>query len=239
MKSERFFKWIWNFNGLVAFIAISIGTIFISYELVSSLFKEEYIEPLTLNLAEDEAGEEKWSLGHPNKIGESDFYYIPLESEKLDVESKGTIVEGFGGSRGYYTKTRSKNALFLNGKTNNSKWLFKSVNQLITDIKVVSSYENSRNSKALALSYEIINSDTNQDGKFDSLDKRTFALSKIDGSNYIEIIEGYNKIVESNLNLEGNLFVVFINNNEVFSMIVNLSTFKIIDKKPLPRVGNS
>ena len=239
MKSERIFKWIWNFNGLVLFIGISFGTIFISYEIITSLSKEEYIDPPTLNLAEDETDEEKWSLGHPNKIGESDFYYIPLESEKLNVESKGTIVEGFGGSSSYYTKTRSKNALFLNGKTNTSKWLFKSVNQLITDINVVSNYEHSSSSKALALSYEIINSDTNQDGKFDNLDKRTFAISKIDGSNYTEIIEGYNKIVESNLNKEGNLFVVFINNNEVFSMIVNLSTFKIIDKKPLPRVGNS
>jgi hypothetical protein len=222
----------------VLFIGISFGAIFISYEIVTSFYKEEYIEPPTLNLAEDETDEEKWSLGHPNKIGESDFYYIPLESEKLD-ESKGTIVEGFGGSSSYFTSTRSKNALFLNGKTNTSKWLFKSVNQLITDIKVVSSYEHSRRSKALALSFEIINSDTNQDGKFDNFDKRTFAISKIDGSNYTEVIEGYSKIVESNLNMEGNLFVVFINNNEVFSMIVNLSNFKIIDKKLLPRVGNS
>ena len=239
MKSERFFKWIWNFNGLVLFLGISVGVIFIGYEITVSILKDDYVEPQTLNLADDEADEEKWSLGHPNRIGESDFYYIPLESEKLSVESRGTIVEGFGGSGSYYTETRSKNALFLNGKTNTSNWLFKSVNQLITDIRIISESEYSNHSKAFALTYEVINSDTNSDGKFDNFDKRTFAISKIDGSDYVEIIEGYSRIVKSNINSEGDLFVVFINNNEVFSMLVNLDTFKVVSKKALPKVGNS
>jgi hypothetical protein len=240
MKSERFFKWIWNLNGVILFLGIVLGTLIIGYELTTPLFKKVSVAPTTLNLADDESDEEKWSLGRPIKIGETDHYYIPLESEKLTVVSKKVEVEAFsGGSSSYYTYTRSKNALFLNGKTNNSAWLFKSVNQLITDINVLSNSEYSQSSTPQSLSYEVINSDTNQDGKLDNSDKRTFAISKIDGSNYTEIIEGYNKIVESRLNFEGNLFVVFINNDEVFSMLVDLNTFKIIDKKPLPKVGDS
>ena len=79
--------------------------------------------------------------------------------------------------------------------------------------------------------------DTNNDKLLDGKDKRTFALSKIDGSNYSEVISGYNRIVESNLNAEGNLFVVFINNDEVYSMLIDLDTFEVISKNMLPKVG--
>lgn len=237
MKSDKFFKWIWNFNGLILFLGITLGSLFISYQLTKMFFKNDVVEQPTLNLAEDENDEEKWSLGYPNKIGETDFYYIPLESEKLTVETKGRIVENFSG--GSYNPTRSKNVIFIDGKTNSSMWLFKTVNQLITDIKTLQTYEYKPNSVTQGISYEVINNDTNQDGIFDNLDKRTFALSKIDGSKYTEIIEGYNRIVESRVNNEGNLFVVFIDNNEVYSMLVDLNTFKVIDKKPLPKVNNS
>ena len=87
------------------------------------------------------------------------------------------------------------------------------------------------------VSYEVIKNDSNNDKRLDGKDKRTFALSKIDGSNYTEVISGYNRIVESNLNAEGNLFVVFINNNEVYSMLIDLDTFKVISKSMLPKVG--
>ncbi|GHB75273.1 hypothetical protein GCM10008107_26090 [Psychrosphaera saromensis] len=238
MKSERFFKWMWNFNGLVLFLGISVGILFFGYQITKHLLKEDYVPPQTLNLADDKEDEEKWSLGYPNRIGKSDFYYIPLESEKLSVESRGTVVDSFGGSGSYYTETRSKNALFLNSKTNTSNWLFKSVNQLITNISTISGSEYSNNTKAVAMTYEVINSDTNLDGKFNNFDKRTFAISKIDGSDYVEIIEGYSRIVKSVINTEGELFVIFINNNDVFSMLVNLDTFKVVSKKTLPKVGN-
>ncbi len=87
------------------------------------------------------------------------------------------------------------------------------------------------------ISYEVINSDTNLDNKLDNTDNRTFALSKVDGSNYTEIITDYNRIIESGLNSDGELFVIFINNNVVYSMLVDLITFEILSKKPLPKVG--
>ena len=80
MKSDRFFKWIWNFNGLVLFIGIVIGTVFVSYQLISVLFKAEVVAQPTLNLAQDDKKEEKWSLGYPRQVGETDFHFIPLES---------------------------------------------------------------------------------------------------------------------------------------------------------------
>ncbi|WP_416306439.1 hypothetical protein [Neptunicella sp. SCSIO 80796] len=239
MKTDRFFKWIWNFNGLVLFIGIVIGTLFISYQIVSVFFKDEVVEQPTLNLAQDDKKEEKWSLGYPRKVGNTDFHFIPLESEKLSVEKKerGRMYENFSG--GSYTPTRSKNVLLINGNTNQAVWLFDSIEQLIIDINPLVNNEFNKNSITRGISYEVINSDTNKDSKLDYTDKRTFALSKVDGSGYTEIISGYNRIVESSLNSEGNLFVVFINNNEVYSMVIDLLTFKVLNKSSLPKVGDS
>ncbi|ODB43248.1 hypothetical protein BB427_23235 [Pseudoalteromonas sp. BMB] len=88
MKTDRFFKWIWNFNGLVLFIGIVTGTLFISYQIALIFFKDDVVEQPTLNLAQDDKKEEKWGLGYPRKVGNTDFHFIPLESEKLSVEKK-------------------------------------------------------------------------------------------------------------------------------------------------------
>ena len=238
MKSDKFFKWVWNLNGLVLFSGLIIAILFVFYQLASVIFKDQIlVKKTTLNLAQDDNKEENWRLGYPHKISGTDFYFIALESEKLFVEKSEVLgmYSEFGGSS--YKPTRSKNVLFINSITNNSVWLFKSIEQLIIDIMPLVDDEFNERSATRAISYEVINSDTNLDNKLDNTDNRTFALSKVDGSNYTEIITDYNRIVESGLNSDGELFVIFINNNVVYSMLVDLITFEILSKKPLPKVG--
>ena len=212
--------------------------LFVLFQLVSVIFKDQnLIKQTTLNLAQDDNKEENWRLGYPHKISDTDFYFIALESEKLFVEkSEGLgMYSEFSGSS--YKPTRSKNVLFINSITNNSVWLFKSIDQLIIDIMPLVDDEFNERAATRAISYEVINSDTNLDNKLDNTDNRTFALSKVDGSNYTEIITDYNRIIESGLNSDGELFVIFINNNVVCSMLVDLITFEILSKKPLPKVA--
>ncbi|TQF67628.1 hypothetical protein [Pseudoalteromonas luteoviolacea] len=242
MKTEKFFRWIWNFNGLVLFIGIVVGTLFTTHQIISVFFKDEVTEQTTLNLAQDDNKEEKWSLGHPQEVGNTDYHYILLESEKftVDKEERITAIEGFNGkSHISYRPTRSKNVLLINGNTNQSIWLFDSTEQLIVDIRPLFNHEVDIRSVTHGISYEVINSDTNKDSKLDYTDKLTFALSKVDGTGYTEIISGYDFIVESSLNSEGNLFVIFINHDEVYSMVIDLLTFKILSKSSLPKVGDA
>ena len=238
MKLDKFFKWVWHLNGLVLFGGLIIAMLFVLFQLASVIFKDQnLIKQTTLNLAQDDNKEENWRLDYPHKISDTDFYFIALESEKLFVEkSEGLgMYSEFSGSS--YKPTRSKNVLFINSITNNSVWLFKSIDQLIIDIMPLVDDEFNERAATRAISYEVINSDTNLDNKLDNTDNRTFALSKVDGSNYTEIITDYNRIIESGLNSDGELFVIFINNNVVYSMLVDLITFEILSKKPLPKVA--
>ncbi|NQY38150.1 MAG: hypothetical protein HRT37_25035 [Alteromonadaceae bacterium] len=238
MKSENFFKWVWNINSLVILFTVTVILLTISYEIIKPFFREQPREEQALSLAKDINGEEKWSLGYPTKIGKTDYYYVALESVKLEINTRSKI-ENFSGSGGSYKTTRAKNVIFINAKTNKSNWLFDSVNQLITEITPLGLNENKADYLTKAISYEVINRDSNNDGVLDHLDKRTFALSKVDGSQYSHFIEGYSHIIESAINQEGNLFVVFIDNDEVHSMIIDLQSFKVIDQKALPKVNDS
>lgn len=237
MKSEKFFKWIWHFNGLILFIVIVVGGVSITYQFVTSLWDRDTKPQPTLNLAKDDKQEEKWRLGYPRKVGNTDFHFIPLESEKLSVQTqkRSDVYESFSG--GGYTKTRSKNVLFISGTTNNAVWLFKSTNQLIIDINPLYLRDDNQHSNVRGISYEVINSDSNNDNILDFKDKSTFALSHVDGSNYTELITGYDHIVEASLNSRGNLFVMYVENNDVYSMVIDLDTLSITDKGMLPKVS--
>jgi len=235
MRTDKVFKWIWNINGLILLMGLILALVVISYQLSEYIFKDSPNEQPTLNLATDKDGEEKWNLGYPNRIGETGYYYVPLESEKLFVK-KQSRTQSF--SMFDYKPTRSKNVIFINSNTNKSHWLFESVQQLITEIHLLST-EHDTTSITKAISYEVMNNDTNNDGVFDNLDKRTFALSRVDGTHYSEITSGYNRTIESRVNNDGNLFVVFIANDTVYSMLIDLNTFNVLDKRALPKVSDS
>lgn len=108
---------------------------------------------------------------------------------------------------------------------------------MITDISPLYLSEFDSQSKAAGIAYHVIKNDTNNDGLLSNEDKSTFALSKIDGSGYSEVLTGYDRILEYAVNEQGNLFMLFIDNADVFSMLVDLTTFKVIDKRQLPKVG--
>lgn len=185
MNSDKFFKWVWNLNGIILLVGVLIATALISVQLVTAIFSDNDVEPPRLNLAEDKNEEEKWRLGYPRRIGETDFYYIELESEKLTVEADterglGQVVENFSGSSYYkHRPKRSKNVMFINGKTNYANWLFDTTDQLITDISPLYLSEFDSQSKAAGIAYHVIKNDTNNDGLLSNEDKSTFALSKI------------------------------------------------------------
>ncbi|MGO2370818.1 MAG: hypothetical protein ACTH5C_00440 [Pseudoalteromonas prydzensis] len=238
MNSDKFFKWVWNLNGIILLVGVLIATALISVQLVTTVFNDNDVEPPALNLADDKNEEEKWRLGYPRRVGETDFYYIELESEKLTVEASiqaEAEVRAMFSSK--YKPTRSKNVMFINGKTNYANWLFDTTDQLITDISPLYLSEFDSQSKAAGIAYHVIKNDTNNDGLLSNEDKSTFALSKIDGSGYSEVLTGYDRILEYAVNEQGNLFMLFIDNADVFSMLVDLTTFKVIDKRQLPKVG--
>lgn len=69
MKSEKFFKWVWNVNSLVLLIGLIITLLAVSFNFAGFLFKaDNKVAHQALNLAKDEKRQENWKLGYPRKV---------------------------------------------------------------------------------------------------------------------------------------------------------------------------
>ena len=44
MKSENFFKWVWNINSLVILFTVTVILLTISYEIIKPFFREHPME---------------------------------------------------------------------------------------------------------------------------------------------------------------------------------------------------
>lgn len=240
MKTDNLFKFIWNVNGLAIFAGIVIAAVMLLVALVGDIIDGPRHVPAPVNLAEDNKQEENWQLGYGRSIGDTDYQYIPLESEKLSVDTRDRHqnFEMFSGGSGY-TPTRAKNVLFINTKTNKARWLFATVDQIVVDITSLQIGSYNEAARVFGMSYDVINKDTNQDGLLDNKDQSILAVSKVDGSRYTEVLTGHSEVIESSLNSDGNLFVIYIENNEVYSMIFDMTRFKVMAKGRLPKVTES
>ncbi|KAF7781113.1 hypothetical protein PRUB_b0231 [Pseudoalteromonas rubra] len=245
MKTQTFFSWIWRINGLIILLmALSLGALFV-YEVSKDLFRERNEQNVPLNLAEDKDQEENWDLGYPVQLGDYDYFLIPLESEKLTVDATElSMVEGFNRQSGphkmysSYRESRMKNAILVNASTNESRWLFDSVDQLIYRFGTLEQEGSRLNEQNEAIFYELINEDSNADQQLDYNDDFIFALSRLDGSGYTEIISGYSELITQAVNKQGNLLIVYRRQEQVFSALIDLRDFKLLDKRALPKVGD-
>ncbi|WP_125560482.1 hypothetical protein [Pseudoalteromonas rubra] len=63
-------------------------------------------------------------------------------------------------------------------------------------------------------------------------------MSRLDGSGYTEIISGYSDLITQAVNKQGNLLIVYRRQQQVFSALIDLRDFKLLDKRALPKVGD-
>lgn len=242
MWKEKVFKYVWNVNSvLLLLFLLGFGGMALSSAISKLLRNKAPIN--TVNLAEDKQGIEKWRLGFPRGISGYDLYYLPLESENSEVD----VVEKFSSAivirnnfSGYNGHSKAKNLIFINSKTNASHWLFSDNNQLIFSSSTIDFKVNNENLDTeqitKAISYRIAVKDTNGDKKVDSLDKRSFALSRPNGRDFVVILDGYDDIVTESINENGNYFVIYVKDADVYSMLIDLDALTIMSEQKLPQV---
>ncbi|QPB85899.1 hypothetical protein CWC22_023140 [Pseudoalteromonas rubra] len=131
-----------------------------------------------------------------------------------------------------------KNVILINASTNESRWLFDSVDQLIYRFDTLEQEGARLSEQNQAIFYELINEDSNADQQLDYNDEFIFALSRLDGSGYTEIISGYSDLITQAVNKQGNLLIVYRRQEQVFSALIDLRDFELLDKRALPKVGD-
>lgn len=229
MEENKFFRFVWRFDGVLFMIAgvLLIGVLAIAgYKIARDVTRERN----TCNIVNVQEGvdlEENWLLGRMMDIQDSPWAMIPLNSDQSYAQS-------------YYSKSSSsaRNYLFVNSRTNEKHWLFKTNQYLIAHaIFLPKTGYGPREKPVRVILYQIVKSDTNGDERLTDEDLKTIALSSPDGRDYKEILDGIDMVVGHKLVDENNLFIVFQKNGVGFSANVSLADFKIGHETELPKIG--
>lgn len=158
---------------------------------------------------------------------------IQLSTDPKDKESKtlklrmGELVT-ISGHRHHYVELRShadagyssygnhrtRNLLFVDEDNLESHWLFPTQQQLILKITHLSRDAPNDNPEVLALLYDVIQTDDNQDGKLDSEDQITIAISRADGSKYQVLSSGLTKVISRKVSNDGDRLLVLSQKND-------------------------
>ncbi len=230
MEESKFFKYVWRCNGVIIMIAglLAIGILlFVSYKLFQESTREREVRNI-VNVEESSDIEEKWQLGYLSKIQGTSFGMIPLYSDQNYTQS-------------YYDKSSSsvRNYLFINSENDEKGWLFNNNNNLISDTSMLSVEEfGDENRKVIAILYEVIKSDTNDDQRITNEDLKSISISRPNGKEYKEILTNVDVFVGQQLMGKDNLLIVYQRNNIGYSARVNLTNFSVSDETELPKIGH-
>jgi len=236
MEGNRFFLFIWRVNAVALLLILVFVVGFGGYNLIAEILPADGPVVIT-NIADDPAGEEKWSLGAPKKIDGTNFIYIPLESEKKNISAPvpalASGLHSYGG--GYFSPSR--NLLFVNKPTREMRWLFPDNGQLITDIDLLSRQEGyAKDRKIDAILYKIIKKDTNVDGQLTADDITDIAISHPDGSHYTEIFQTVERVFGA-MSLDGmELLVLYQSKGKGYASTISLKDLTVQGTNEMPRV---
>ena len=100
----------------------------------------------------------------------------------------------FSSGGGYRSETR--NVLFLTGHEKIARWLFPKQNNLIfVAAQLREESKNSRENPTQALYFEYVKNDSNGDGKLSIQDLSSIALTKPDGTGFVEVLNGVSRVL--------------------------------------------
>jgi hypothetical protein len=214
---NRFFVIINRINSVLLLVVflLAAGGLIVTFFMESQWRRSRSIE---VQDKSEQGKTEKINLrlGHIEQV-----HGAPIQFVRLETETKG----GKFSSGGYPDVTR--NIMFLTKGLKQARWLFPKhhfVIKAIDQLREKEGYE--KKDPTRALYYEVIKEDSNGDGKLSEDDNSVVAVSKIDGSGYVELISGLQRTIgHQTVNQGTELAVLIEKNGRVLYMTYSLKNF--------------
>lgn len=249
MEKQSFDSKIWRFNGVIIALAgvlaifiLLLGAASLGYDFFKSMTRDVQREDM-VNVSSNDDIEEYFEYEMPTMIPGTNVMLVPLSlSQRYEYNS-------------YKDKqvSSNRNLLFFDTKTNHHHWLFPHNDYLIRFTTIqennhsqIANYaQNSHlqnngfledETNIIANTYQVIKRDTDGNERLSEGDETTFALSKPNGSGYVEILEGIEDILSTQTNQEGQLVVVYQKSNQSFVATISLIDLKLVQNLPLPNI---
>lgn len=230
MEENRFFKLVWRLNSLVIMAAGALAIVVLSYLVY--YFAKELTERRTVwdivNITPDQRDNEAWQLGKPRNIWSTPYVMVSLYSDQ-DIAL----------ARSSKSSRSTRNILFINGQSNEKRWLLPTNEYLIVQNNLLS--QNSHGDKerlVRAILYSIVKKDTNRDNRLTSNDRLVVALSLPSGEGYKEIFHDIDVLVGYEFLDDDSLLLVYQKREVGYSAKVTLDDFSIANDSEILIIEN-
>ncbi|MBA4502417.1 hypothetical protein [Marinobacterium marinum] len=228
MEENRFFKLVWRFNGLVIMIAglLAVMTLlFVAYQVFNELTKERAVHNI-VNVDEGADAEDILRLGYFEQPNSDKVLMIPVQVDQSYDQD-------------YFSKsaTSTRNYLFVNTESGEKKWLFKHANYLIASARKVRLSDDAADESAVAIVYQVVKEDSDQDGRLSASDLSVIAITAPDGSDYQEVVEGVEFMTDHALMGTQDLFLIYRKAGVLYSLLFDLEQREIRESQKLPAMA--
>lgn len=218
MDDRKFFKVLWRINAIAIFCAsvLIIGK-FVADEFFQNPYRSPAVNAVTYQVNEkgDVVSKEQWIYYGLRQLDGAPTLIIPLQPvTRLNYPSP------------------DRNLLFLTSDLQGGKWLFPDNQQDITEYRELHFGDNKN---TLALWYEVIERTTKKE-QATPAGKPSLYLSRPDGSELTQILNGYDRRIDQLLTDENHLVVLYVRDSRVHSALITLSDFKLIEDVELPPI---
>lgn len=228
MTENRFFTFVWRFNG-IAIMVSALVVIVVGGVLGVMMYRDVTRERSVRNIVNVEGTtnvSEKLRLGQSSPIEGTSYLMARLISDQAYSQS-------------YYDKSSYslRNFLFVDTKGPGSHWLFDTNEYLIINDNFIAEWAEPQKQKPVrAILYLVVKTDTNHDKRLTDKDTKTIGLSSPDGANYKEIITDVDVLVGHHLIDKDFLIILYQKQGTGYSARVALSNFSVVTQVELPKI---
>ena len=228
-SESRFFKYVWRFNAL-AIAGAATTCILLGLSAGLSIFNAEprpHRATHIVNVDQEDKASEEFSLCNPNAIAGISYVQVPLyRGRRYGV---GSIYSG--GSQ------QVVNLLFLNISTNESRWLFNGVGQLVLDSHTLFNKLKDANDPSRAVVHVVVEKDTDGDKRLTEKDAISLATSATDGTNYRKLVEGVDQLYSVKQIADDKVLVLYQKNRETVSALYGVPSMALLMQASVPKVS--
>jgi hypothetical protein len=215
MDNNRFFKFLWRLNAILAACALilAIGD-FIDTKLHQPSRQTTAGSYNIATYTVDERGEtvkERWLYGKPNEVTGTSGFILPLYS-----------IEGTG-----EPAYQIRNLAFVDANLAGSRWLLPDQQRRILNYQLLRSEDHD---KVLAVLYEIADQDAAQGENGISV-----YLSRPDGTELTPVITGLDRVIGHAMTDEQRLVIFYVKDGAGHSDMLAIPDLAVLESIELPR----
>ena len=227
MKEKNIFQIIWKIDAVLILIGglIALGVLgYTAYRIYQDVFRSRDVSSM-VNIEANTQMSSEWALGGFDRLEGTDYLMAPVHSTQTYQAS-------------YYEKGTSavRNYLFVNAIDKSSQWLVPHNNYLFLSRHKEFNNPPSGSNWVTWLRYEVVKSDTNQDGRLTRDDKRTIGISDPTGDRYSELITNIDQILGYEKLDENYLLIFYRTDIKNYLAEINISERRIIVTNELPEI---